>query len=132
MGLPMFDITNLLVSNAWAAEVAAPAVEAAANAGGQDSGSFFMRFLPLLLILGVFYVLIIRPQQKKVEAAEKLVSALKKGDKVITNSGIVGTITKIDGEHYAVVEIAKGVEVKMVKSTISGLVDENVPANQNK
>lgn len=129
----MFDVMNLLISNAWAADavapVVAPAVDATAN---QDMGSAAMRFMPFFLILGVFYFFVIRPQQKKAQAVESMLGKLKKGDKVITTGGLVGTITKIENEHYAMIEIAKGVDVKVVKSTISGMLDENVPANQNK
>lgn len=124
----MFDVMNLFLSNAWAADAVAPVADSA----NQDMGSAAMRYLPFFLILGVFYFFVIRPQQKKAEAVESMLGKLKKGDKVITTGGIVGTITKIENEHYAMIEIAKGVEVKVVKSTITGTLDENVPANQNK
>ncbi len=129
----MFDVMNLLVSHAWAADAVAPAADAAATAvaaPGMESG--LMRFMPLILILVVFYFLVIRPQQKKSEQTLKMLSQLKKGDKVITNTGMLGVVAKIEGDHHVLVEIAKGVEVKMLKSAIGELADDKTAANQNK
>ena len=125
----MFDLSTLLISVAHAAEPVVPA----ANAVGmqEDTASVLMRFMPFFLILMVFYFLIIRPQQKKADLHETMLKNLKKGDKVLTAAGFVGTITKLEGETYVVVEIAKGIEVKVIKSTISGPLDERVAENQN-
>lgn len=124
----MFDLTTLLVSKAFAADEVVPAVAAAS----QSSGDVVMRFMPLALIFIVFYVLLIRPQQKQAQQHDKTIKELKKGDKVITRAGFVGTVTKIESDSYVIVEIAKGVDVKVVRDTITGLVDENHPANENK
>ena len=129
----MFDVMNLLVSHAWAADAVAPAADAAATAvaaPGMESG--LMRFMPLILILVVFYFLVIRPQQKKSEQTLKMLSQLKRGDKVITSSGMLGVVAKIEGDHHVLVEIAKGVEVKMLKSAVAELADDKTAANQNK
>jgi len=131
----MFDLSTILISKAFAetvaapeaAPVVAPVVEAAANGG--DS---FMRFLPLILIFFVFYIFLIRPQQKKVEQQNLLIKNLKKGDKVVTSGGIVGTVTKLEGELYLIVEIAKGVEIKVVKSSVSNLESELVKGKDAK
>lgn len=125
----MFDVMSLFVSTAWAADAVAPVADAVPQVGND---SILMRFMPFFLILAVFYVFVIRPQQKKTETHEAMLGKLKKGDKIITNGGFVGTITKIEGEHYIMLEIAKGVEIKVVKGTVSGPVDEAFPANQNK
>lgn len=126
----MFQDINLFIAKAFAAEGAAPVVEAAAS---QDTQSTLMRFMPLFLIFFVFYFLLIRPQQKKLEAQTALLKALKKGDKVVMNSGIVGVVAKIlDDGKYVMVEIAKGVDVKVLRSTISELADDTKPANENK
>lgn len=129
----MFDFTTLIISSAMAADavapVVAPAVEAANVAA--ESGNTLMRFMPLFLIFMVFYFLLIRPQQKKLDQQTQMINALKKGDKVVTAGGIVGVVSKLDGDRFVVVEIAKGVEIKVVKSTISSLADEK-PANENK
>jgi preprotein translocase subunit YajC len=114
----MSALSSLFAGAAFAADTA-QAVQPAA-----DATSSLMRFLPLFLIFGVFYFLLIRPQQKKLDAQAAMLKALKKGDKVITGGGLIGTIAKLDGDDYAFVEIAKDIQVKVMRSTISGLVDE--------
>ncbi|MDD2326120.1 MAG: preprotein translocase subunit YajC [Alphaproteobacteria bacterium] len=121
----MFDLASLFIAPAMAADVVAPATAAEAQ-------STLMRFAPLFLIFMVFYFLLIRPQQKQAQAHDKVLKELKKGDKIITKAGFVGTITKTEGELYVFVEIAKGVEVKVVRDTIAGPADEEHPANENK
>ena len=92
-----------------------------AAAGGQ--GNQLLGLLPYLLIFLVFFFLVIRPQQKKAKAHRALLSALEKGDKVITSSGIYGTITKIfDEKDYIQVEIAEKTTVKMQKSHIADVI----------
>ncbi|WP_066566722.1 preprotein translocase subunit YajC [Snodgrassella sp. CFCC 13594] len=85
------------------------------------SPSMLMQFAPLVLILFVFYFLIMRPQQKKFKLHQKMLGELKKGDKIITNSGIAGKITKI-GEQFFTVEIAPNVEVEVERAAISSKV----------
>ena len=81
------------------------------------SNSGIGQFIPLILIFVIFYFFLIRPQQKKVKEHKKMVENLKRGDKVITVGGIVGTIDSIiDGENVEV-EIANNVKVEIVKST---------------
>lgn len=119
---------NLLISSA-VAQTATPAVAPAAPAGGD----VFMQFLPLILIFVVFYFLLIRPQQKRMKEHNEMLKALKKGDKVVTGGGIVGTITKVEGDDYLHVEIAPNIEVKALRSTVTGLADPaKKPANDSK
>ena len=80
--------------------------------------SALMQFAPLVLILLVFYFLIMRPQQKKFKAHQQMLSELKKGDKIITSSGIAGRITKV-GEQFFSVEIAPNVEVEIERNAIT-------------
>ena len=76
-------------------------------------------FAPLILIFAIFYMLIIRPQNKKMKEHQALVNAVKKGDKVITNSGIIGTIQDIDSKEGIVsLEIAEDVVIKILKNNI--------------
>ena len=76
-------------------------------------------FLPLILIGGVFYFLLIRPQQKRVRAQQALVNAVQEGDEVVTIGGIFGTVIEIDDDEGTVlVEIAPGIEIRMVKTGI--------------
>ncbi len=122
----MFDFSTFLVSAAHAAEEVVP-VAASASTGDE-----LMRFLPLLLIFIVFYFLLIRPQQKKFDKQTKMLAGLKKGDKVFAG-GFMGIITKFDGDDIVVVELAKDVQVKALRSSVTGLVaDKKTPANNDK
>jgi preprotein translocase subunit YajC len=113
----MFDITQLFVSTAYAQ-----------GAGSSPAGSIGMSFVPLLLIFAVFYVLLIRPQQKKLDDHEKMVKALKRGDRVITGGGMHGKIVKVlDDNEHVLVEIADGVQVKIVRNTVSSLAAKTEP-----
>ncbi|HAX90593.1 MAG TPA: preprotein translocase subunit YajC, partial [Rhodospirillaceae bacterium] len=118
----MLDTFNLFISKAFAADGAAPALEAATNAVAvtpPDAQSTLMKFMPLFLIFMVFYFLLIRPQQKKLEEQNNLIKALKKGDKVITNAGIYGVVSKLEGEESLLLEISKGVEIKVLRTSVS-------------
>ncbi|HEY9539441.1 MAG TPA: preprotein translocase subunit YajC [Kiloniellaceae bacterium] len=96
-----------------------PAYAQAAGGGGGDP---FMTFLPIILIFVVFYFLLIRPQQKKAKQHREMVSALRRGDKVVTAGGMIGTVTKIISDTEAQVELAEGVRVRVVRHTISDVL----------
>lgn len=115
----MFDVSALFVSAAHAADAALPA----ASAVGEEP-SVWIRFMPLFLIFFVFYILLIRPQQKKLDEQASLLKNLKKGDKIVTSGGVVGTIAKVEGEKYLMVEIAKDVQVKIVRAMVSHLAKD--------
>lgn len=75
--------------------------------------------IPMVLIFAVFYFLLLRPQEKRRKEREKLVSEVKKGEEVLTNSGIYGIVTKVnDGDNNIEIEIAKDVRIKVLKSAI--------------
>ena len=102
-----------------------------ASAAAQPSGAmgFFIQFFPLLLIFLIFYMLMIRPQQRRIKEHAATIAAVKKGDEVITGGGIRGRVTKVTDEDVEV-EIAAGTRVKIVKSTLSHVVRPNTkPAN---
>ncbi len=110
--------------------------EALAQGAGAAGGGGDMLFsmLPLVLIFVVFYFLLIRPQQQKMKAHRAMVSAVKRGDKVLTSGGIYGSVVKVeDADDVAVVEIAKDVRVRVARSTISDVVNKTAqpgkPAN---
>ena len=87
-----------------------------------DSG--IAQFIPLILIFVIFYFFLIRPQQKKVKDHKLMVENLKRGDKIITSGGIVGTIERIIDAEKAEVIISDNVKVEIVKATgIQGLVN---------
>ena len=80
-----------------------------------------MSFLPLILIFAVFYFLLIRPQSKRAKELKQMISALAKGDEVVTTGGLLGKVTDV-GETFVAVEIADGVQVKVQKNAVAGLM----------
>ena len=95
--------------------------DAYAQAAGAPPGGGLLTFLPLVLMLVVFYFLMIRPQQKRMKEHREMVGALKKGDEVVTNGGLGGTVTKV-GEAYLSMRVADNVEVNVQKSAVSALL----------
>lgn len=116
----------MLISPAFAQEAAA-----APSMGGDA----LMQFLPLIFIFVVFYFLLIRPQQKRAKLHREMLSALKRGDRVITSGGIIGVVTKVVDDKEVVVEIADNVKVQVMRATIQDVVnrsgDAEVKANDN-
>ena len=78
-------------------------------------------FLPLILIFGVFYILLIRPQQKKVKQHRDMLNDLKKGDRIITSGGIIGKINKVSENRELSVEITEQVEIKIAPGMVADL-----------
>jgi preprotein translocase subunit YajC len=100
-----------------------------AAAAPDSTSAFLIGILPWLLIFAIFYMLMIRPQQKRMKEHQAAIAAVKKGDEVITGGGIRGRVTKV-AEDEAEVEIASGVKVRVVKSTLSHVVtNAKKPAN---
>jgi preprotein translocase subunit YajC len=93
-----------------------------------DNQSALLQFLPLVLIFVVFYFLLIRPQQKKAKEHRAMLEALRRGDKVVTGGGIIGTVVRTDGADEVSIEIAEGVRVRVVRSTITNIVAKPDPA----
>ncbi len=95
----------------------------------EDAGAGGMlQLLPLVLIFVVFYFLLIRPQQKKAKMHRTMVGELKRGDKVITGGGLLGTVTKAPEGNEIQVEIADGVRVKVMRHTIQEILTKSQPA----
>ena len=98
-------------------------------ASANSPSAILVGILPWLLIFVIFYMLMIRPQQKRMKEHQATIAAVKKGDDVVTGGGIRGRITKVMDEDVEV-EIAQGTKVRVVKSTISHVVRPNTkPAN---
>ena len=97
-------------------------------AGG--AGGAFTSFVPLILIFAIMYFLLIRPQQKKVKEHAAMVEAVRRGDRIITQGGIVGKVSKVmaEGSNEIEVEIAKDVKVTIIKSTIAQVMSKTEPA----
>ena len=88
------------------------------------SGSGFAQFIPLILIFVIFYFFLIRPQQKKVKDHKLMVTALKRGDEVVTSGGIVGKVDRILGDDKVDLIISENVTVQVVQSTIQSLLNK--------
>jgi len=104
-------------------------MQAVPAGGSGGTAGILVGILPWLLIFVIFYVLMIRPQQRRVKEHQAAISAVKKGDEVITGGGIRGRVTKV-ADDEAEVEIAQGVKIRVVKSTITQVLTQNAkPAN---
>ena len=79
----------------------------------------FVQLMPLFLIFGVFYFLLIRPQQRRVKEHKAMVSAIQRGDKILTSGGMKGKVVRVINDFDIEVEISQGVNVTIVKSTVS-------------
>ncbi|MFY8093331.1 MAG: preprotein translocase subunit YajC [Niveispirillum sp.] len=97
---------------------------AGAPGGGMES---LMSLAPLVLIFVVFYFLLIRPQQKKLKEHKAMLDALRRGDKVVTGGGIIGSVVKVADDEVTV-EIATGVQVRVLRTTITSVLAKTEPA----
>lgn len=89
----------------------------------ESLGSNWTSLIPMVLIFAVFYFLLIRPQEKRRRVHQEIVSGVKKGEEVSTNSGIIGIVNKInDGNDTVIISVAKGVEIKILKTSISDIL----------
>ena len=84
--------------------------------------------LPLFLVFGIMYFLLIRPQQKKQKEHRGMIAALRRGDQVITGGGILGKVVKVGDDGVVEVEIAEGVKVKVLRATITQVTSKTEPA----
>lgn len=99
----------------------------AQGAGGQSGGTLEL-ILPLLLMFGIFYFLLIRPQQKKAKEHKNMVEALGKGDEVITNGGLLAKITEVD-ENFLTCKISDNVEVKVQRHAVTSVLPKGTIKN---
>jgi preprotein translocase subunit YajC len=105
------------------------ATPAYAQAAG-GAGGAFTSFVPLILIFAIMYFLLIRPQQKKMKEHKAMVDALRRGDQVVTQGGIIGKVSKVKEDGEVEVEIAEGVKVRVVQATISQVLSKTEPAEK--
>ncbi|NBZ86258.1 preprotein translocase subunit YajC [Stagnihabitans tardus] len=84
--------------------------------------------LPMVLIFGIMYFLLIRPQQKKMRELKAMIEAVRRGDQVVTGGGILGKVTKVGEDNTVEIEIAQGVKVQVIKSTITQVLSKTEPA----
>jgi preprotein translocase subunit YajC len=88
----------------------------------------FAQFVPLILIFAIMYFLLIRPQQKKMKEHQAMVAALRRGDMVITQGGVIGKVVKVKDDNELELEIADGVKIRVVQSTIATVMSKTEPA----
>lgn len=103
--------------------------DALAQGAGQQQGSIIELILPLLLMFGIFYFLLIRPQQKKAKEHKNMVEALAKGDEIITNGGLLAKIIDSD-ENFLTCRIADNVEVKIQRHAVASVLPKGTIKNQ--
>ena len=89
----------------------------------------FGQVIPLILILIIMYFFLIRPQQKKVKEHQAMVAALRRGDEVVTQGGLIGKITKVKDDTEVEVEVAKDVKVRVLRPTITQVRSKTEPAD---
>ncbi len=89
----------------------------------------FGQFIPLILIFAIMYFLLIRPQQQKLKKHQAMVTALRRGDQVVTQGGVIGKVSKIKDDHEVEVEVADGVRVRIVRGTIAQVINKTEPAD---
>jgi len=91
--------------------------------GGDGSSSLFSTLIMFALIIGIFYFLILRPQQKRQKERQKLLEAVKKGDKVVTAGGLHGTVAGLD-DKTVLLQVADNVKMKYERSAIATILRE--------
>ncbi len=100
-----------------------------AQTATDSTGGTMGMILPLLLMLPVFYFFLIRPQQQRAKQQKQMLEALRRGDRVVTNGGIIGTIAKVISDTEVAIDIADNVRVRVVRSMISQVLAKPEPAS---
>ena len=101
---------------------------AQAAGGGADPMSALGQFVPLILIFVIFYFFLIRPQQKRAKEHKAMLEAVRRGDEVITAGGLIGKVTRVKDDDEVEVQIAEGVKVRAVRSTLANVLTKTEPA----
>lgn len=110
----------MLISTAWAQ----------ADGAAAGGGDFFMSIVPLVAIFAIMYFLLIRPQQKKMKAHREQVASTRRGDRVVTGGGLIGTVIRVDEENdEVIVELAEGMRVHAVRSTLMDVRSKGEPVS---
>lgn len=99
-----------------------------AQAAGGDTTGLLTSLVPFILIFGIMWVLLIRPQQKKAKEHRAMVDNLRRGDQVVTAGGMIGKVMKVKEDGEVEVEIADGVKVRVVRATITTVLSKTTPA----
>jgi preprotein translocase subunit YajC len=99
--------------------------------GAGSEGGMLVQLLPFALIFVIMYFLILRPQQKRVKAHQELVKAVRRGDTVITNGGLIGKVTKVIDDDQVEIEIADGVRIRHVRSMLTDVRAKGEPVKDD-
>ncbi|SFR10855.1 preprotein translocase subunit YajC [Poseidonocella sedimentorum] len=94
-------------------------------------GNAIAQFVPLILIFAIMYFLLIRPQQKKMKEHQRMVSSLRRGDQIVTQGGLIGKVSKVKEDGELLVDIADGVQVRVVQSTVAQVLNKTEPAKDS-
>jgi preprotein translocase subunit YajC len=109
----------MFISTAWAQ-----------SGGSAGQGDFFLTLVPMVAIFAIMYFLLIRPQQQKMKAHREQVAATRRGDRVVTGGGLIGTIVRVDEDNDEVlVELADGVRVRALRSTLMDVRSKGEPVS---
>jgi len=108
----------------WISEAYAQA--AAGGLGGAGAG--IVQFLPIILVVFIMYMLMWRPQQKKMREHKAMIAAVKRGDRVVAAGGIIGVISKVVDEGEVQLEVAEGVRMRVLRSSINDVLNRTEPA----
>ena len=100
-----------------------------AQAAGGAGPSLVAQLPFFIAIFAIFYFLLIRPQQKKMKEHQAMVEALRRGDQVITQGGVIGKVTKVRDDGEVEVEISQGVNIRVLKHTIQAVRNKTEPAS---
>ena len=117
----MFDLTRLIISPAFAQDAGS------AVAAPSQSPSDTPMLLVFLALFAVWFFVVIRPQQKKLDEQNKMIKSLQRGDRIVTSGGIHGKIAKLEGDTQLIVEIAEGVQIKVDRTSVQGLEAKTEP-----
>jgi preprotein translocase subunit YajC len=98
---------------------------------GGDSSSMITSLMPLVLIIVIMYFLVLRPQQRKVKQHQEMIKALRRGDTVVTNGGLVGKVTKVVDDDQIEVEIADGVRVRQMRTMVTDVRAKGEPVKDD-
>lgn len=96
-----------------------------------QGGFDIMAFMPLIMIFVIFYFLLIRPQQKKMKDHQSMLSAIRRGDRIVTNGGLIGLVNKVTSDSELLVEIADNVKVRVARSMIAEVLTKTEAVNSD-
>jgi len=104
----------------------------AQTGGGGDAGGGLSMFIPIVLMFVIIYFLMIRPQQKQAKKHKEMLEALKRGDHVVTNGGIIGKIFQLNDNNIITLEVAEGVRIRVLKGQVASTINPDGEAEKKK